>query len=123
MRWRNRSHAACLFRHAVASFHDVLSRPAVDVYRTRYGWLAKFDLPGVRPEDIELQVEGRRLALRGVRRDWLLEEGCHYHSLEITYSPFERHLEFPADLRHARMTTEYQAGMLLVRIHTEEERP
>ena len=123
MRWRNHSRTACLFRHAAASFHEVIWRPAVDVYRTRYGWLAKFDLPGVRPQDLDVTVEGRRLILRGVRRDWLLEEGCHYHSLEITYSPFERHLEFPTDLQQARLSTEYQAGMLLVRIQPEEERP
>src|ERR671936_2664726 len=122
MRWLSRSHPACLFLHAADSFHDVIWRPAVDTYRTRHGWLAKFDLPGVRPEDIQLLVEGRCLSLRGIRRDWLLEEGCHYHSLEITYSPFERHLEFPTDLQHARLTTDYQAGMLLVRIQTEEER-
>lgn len=113
----------CMFVQAADAFHEVAWRPAVDVYRTRSGWVAKFDLAGIRVEDIQLQVQGRTLRVAGVRRDWLLEEGCHYHSLEITYSAFERTLEFPADLSRAAITTEYRAGMLLVRIQSEEESP
>jgi HSP20 family protein len=121
--WRSRCGASCFFLPAAERFREVVWSPAADIYRTRAGWLAKFDLPGVRPEDIEVQVLGPRLSVTGVRRDWLLEEGCHYHSLEISYSPFERVLEFPESLDPALIHTEYQAGMLLVRIELEEERP
>jgi HSP20 family protein len=112
-----------LFWPAAEAFHEVGWRPAVDIYRTRTGWLAKFDLAGVRPEDVRLQVRGPCLSIQGVRRDWLLEEGYCYHSLEITYSQFERQIEFPVNLERASITTEYQWGMLLVRIQPEEERP
>jgi HSP20 family protein len=94
----------------------------VDVYRTRSGWLAKFDLAGIRLEDLQVRVQGRCLSVEGVRRDSFFEEGCHYHSLEISYSQFERQLEFPVDLSQAQISTDYQAGMLLVRIETEKER-
>jgi HSP20 family molecular chaperone IbpA len=86
------------------------------------GWLAKFDLAGVRPEDIRLEVQGHTLRVQGTRRDCTLEEGCHHHRLEIAYSEFERQVEFPISLEQARITTEYQAGMVLVRIQTEGER-
>jgi HSP20 family protein len=108
-----------VFLPAAGAYQDLVWRPAVDIYRTRTGWLAKFDLAGVRLEDIHLDVEGRRLTLRGLRRDWLVQEGCHYHSLEIAYSRFERGIDFPADLGQARISTDYQAGMLLVRINME----
>jgi HSP20 family protein len=122
--WRRyRSKPACLFLPAAAAFANVGWRPAVDVYRTRTGWLAKFDLAGVRLEDIQLQVEGRTLCVEGVRRDYALEEDCYYHCLEIAYSHFERCVDFPTSLEQAVITTEYQAGMLLVRIQTEGERP
>ena len=120
---RRRSEHACFFLPAAASFAEVGWRPAVDVYRTRAGWLAKFDLAGVRPEDIRLHVEGQSLRVRGIRRDYELEEGCCYHRLEIAYNQFERHVEFPMSLEQADITTEYQAGMLLVRIQTERKRP
>src|SRR5262245_42399710 len=65
-------------------------QPATDVYRTRDGWLVKFDLAGVRPEDIHVTVSGRELTVVGVRRDFCLDEGCYHYTMEITYSRFER---------------------------------
>jgi HSP20 family protein len=123
MRRSHRSEPSCFFWPAATSFVGAGWQPAVDVYRTRTGWLAKFDLAGVRPEDIRLQVEGRTLRVQGIRRDCTLEQGCYHQRLEIAYSQFERHLEFPVSLEQACLTTEYQAGMLLVRIHTEGEGP
>jgi HSP20 family protein len=120
---RRRSEPSCFFWPAATAFAGAGWQPAVDVYRTRTGWLAKFDLAGVQPEDIHLQVEGPILRVHGVRRDWTLEQGCHHHRLEIAYSQFERHLEFPVSLEQASLSTEYQAGMLLVHIRVEGERP
>src|SRR6185369_14956005 len=50
-------------------------QPALDVYRSRTGWLLKFDLAGVRPQDIELTFAGSLLIVRGVRRDCVQARG------------------------------------------------
>ena len=50
----------------------------------------KFDLAGVRPEDVMVTVRGRRVSVSGVRRDLMVEEGCSYYSMEISYNRFER---------------------------------
>jgi HSP20 family molecular chaperone IbpA len=118
-----RGESACLFWPAAGAFLEVTWRPAADIYRTPGGWLAKFDLAGVRPEEVRVEVHGRCLSVQGVRRDWVIEEGCHYHSLEIVYSPFERRLEFPVSLEQASIRTEHQFGMFLVRVLLGEERP
>ena len=110
-----------LFVPVAERFREVSWRPAVDVYQTRRGWLLKFDLAGVRPDDIRLTADGRRLSVSGVRRDCFREDDCCFHRMEIAYSPFERTLELPCNLESARITTEYQYGMLLVRIETEAE--
>src|SRR5262245_31042883 len=110
-----------LFLPAARRLEQVPWSPPVDVYQTRTGWLVKFDLAGVRTEDIRLAARGRRLRLEGCRRDTCVAEGhCHYH-MEIAYNCFERSLELPCDLDQAHITTEYRDGMLLVRIRTEEE--
>jgi HSP20 family protein len=108
-----------LFLPVAERFHEPLWQPSVDVYRTRKGWVVKFELAGVRPEDIEVTVAGTHLTVRGSRRDWLSEEGCSHYRMEISYSHFERTLELPCDLGKARVTTEYDCGLLLVRIETE----
>ena len=60
-------------------------RPSVDVYRGEAGWLVKCDLAGVRPQDIETTIRGRKLTISGIRRDMHLVEGHRAYSLEITY--------------------------------------
>jgi HSP20 family protein len=94
-------------------------QPPADVYRTRDGWLVKFDLAGVRPQDIEVSVSGPHLCVRGTRRDWCLEEGCHHYLMEISYSEFERCIDLPGNLDQACIRTEFREGMLLVRIQRE----
>jgi HSP20 family protein len=92
--------------------------PAVDIYRSRDGWLLKADLAGVDREDIAVEVKGHQLRIRGVRRDWCLEEGCHHYRMEIAYSCFERRIELPDDLDDSTIASEFRAGMLLIRITT-----
>ena len=70
-------------------------QPPVDVYRSPRGWLLKFDLAGVRPEDVQVRIAGSRVTVSGVRRDWILEQGYSYHSMEISYNRFERVIELP----------------------------
>ncbi len=106
---------------------DAPWKPNVDVYRTRTGWLVKFELAGVRAEEIDLQVLGNRMTLRGQRRDTVLE-ACQkagepspvQHRMEIACCRFERTLELPCDLKQADITTEYRDGLLLVRINPKQ---
>lgn len=90
----------------------------MDIYRVADSWLVKFDLAGVRSSDIQVKVCGRMLTVSGRRRDWVVEEShpCSAYSMEITYSQFERTLEFPAEIEHLHFSTEYRDGMLLVRL-------
>lgn len=103
------------------SWHQVHWTPPVDVYRTRQGWLLKFDLAGVRPGDIQLTVSGKGLTVRGRRRDWVVEESgpCSAYLMEITYSPFERTVELPCELEPMHIATDYRDGMLLVHLDAE----
>ena len=93
--------------------------PSADVYRTRDGWIVKFDLAGVRLEDVTISIRGRRVSVAGFRRDSIVEEGCSYYSMEISYNRFQRTIEMPSNLDNARVTVEARDGILLVRMVTE----
>ena len=45
-----------VFGSALNRSSEACWRPAADIYRTRTGWLIKYDLAGVRPEDIEITL-------------------------------------------------------------------
>ena len=90
--------------------------PSVDVYRVPGGWLLKFELAGVPPEDVSVAVGGSRVIVRGARLDRCVDTGCSVHQLEITYSTFERAVELPDELDPAAVRCEFRHGMLLVRV-------
>jgi HSP20 family protein len=95
---------------------DACWRPAADTYRTRTGWLIKYDVAGVKTADIEVTVRGSQITIRGFRRDWRPEEGCSHYSMEISYNRFERTVELPCDLEGAEVKIEGREGILLVRL-------
>ncbi len=91
--------------------------PAADVYRTRDGWLLKFELAGVSLEDIRVHAHGSAITVAGVRRDLTAEENCCcQYSMEIPYSRFERTIHLPCNVDQARLDVEYRNGILLVRL-------
>lgn len=96
-------------------------RPLADVYRSREGWVVKFELPGVGREDVQVVIQGCRLMVSGIRRDWVLEQGCAYHAMEIPYGRFERTVELPCGMEPQRFQLEFRDGLLLVRVATEGE--
>jgi HSP20 family protein len=92
-------------------------QPRADVYRMPGGWLVKFELAGVRPEDVRLEAHGSTLLVQGTRRDEsCLCEGLCCHRLEIAYSRFERILELPGLSDAVEIAASYHDGMLTVRI-------
>src|SRR5437660_4987331 len=95
--------------------------PAADVYRTDDGWIVKVDLAGIRPGDIEITLDGRVLRISGSRRDGTCGEGISHYQLEITYSRFEKMIQFPRSIDHATIERDYRDGLLILRLREQEE--
>lgn len=91
-------------------------QPSVDVYRAGTAWLVKFDLAGVRKEDIQVTLDANRLVVRGIRRDLTILDGQRAYSMEIDYNQFERVVELPVNVETARFASDYRDGMFLVSI-------
>ena len=97
--------------------------PPVDVYGMRDGWLVRFDLGGVLRNALQLTVSGRRLTVRGRRREWCIEQGAASSacSMDISCSDFERTVDLPGDLENLRVITDCRDGMLLVQLVAQTE--
>jgi HSP20 family protein len=93
-----------------------LWNPAADVYRSAAGWVVKVDLAGICADELELQVSESSLRIRGCRRDTFFEEGFSYQQMEITYSRFEKTIEFPCLIEEASITHDYRDGFLIVKL-------
>ncbi|HVS21657.1 MAG TPA: Hsp20/alpha crystallin family protein [Pyrinomonadaceae bacterium] len=95
--------------------------PAADVYRTHDGWIVKVDLAGIKADDVEISIDGPLLHISGLRRDSICGEGVSHYQLEITYSRFEKTIQFPRSIEHASVLRDYHDGLLILRLHEEEE--
>jgi HSP20 family protein len=89
--------------------------PAADVYNTPDGWIVKIELAGVAAEDLEIEIEGNTLYIAGIRRDKTCRgDGFSYHQMEITYSRFEKNLQFPDVIEGAKLEHDYTDGLLFI---------
>ncbi len=90
--------------------------PSADVYRTPSGWLVKVELPGVQPDEVEVELVGRELSVRGVRRDMDTKHCVECFQMELIYSRFERKILLPRDLGNTEVDCEFANGLLLIRL-------
>ena len=95
--------------------------PAADVYETPDGWLVKVELAGVSAEDIEISIQGNVLYIAGCRKDRSCAAGIHYRQMEITYSHFEKTLQFPASIEGATIEHNFENGLLLINLWKVED--
>ena len=98
-----------------------LWNPAADVYRTHDGWVVKVDLAGVKSEDIQVTLDDTFLRVSGLRRDSFCGEGISHYQLEITYSRFEKIIQFPCSIEDATVERDYRDGLLVLRLRENEE--
>jgi HSP20 family protein len=110
------NHLSMLYSTVAEPAREISWRPAADVYRTRDGWLLKFELAGVQLDDVRVATSGSGIIVNGVRRDQLAEQDCCHYSMEISYSRFERTVHLPCSLDSAKLDVAYENGILLVRV-------
>jgi HSP20 family protein len=91
--------------------------PAVDVAFSADPPMAivTAELAGVSIEDLDLEIEGRRLILSG-RRDPVAIEGDVYQQIEIERGPFRRVIELGAEVIAERAKARYEDGLLRVEL-------
>lgn len=93
-----------------------LWNPAADVYRSEEGWIVKLDLAGVCSDELEIEIQDARLRIRGCRKDTVYREGFVCQQMEITYSRFEKTIEFPAPIEGASLKHDYRDGFLIINL-------
>lgn len=76
----------------------------------------RFEVAGVRGEDLRVNVEGSTLRLRGVRRTPSSEAIDRLQQMEISFGPFEREIMIEARFDPDAVRARLEDGFLEVRI-------
>jgi HSP20 family protein len=86
--------------------------PAADVRRDGETWNVCVALPGISPEDVNIEVVGRTLKLRAQRQVTAVEDKAEAVIREIPYGRFEREFTLPEDIDVKHVKASYRHGML-----------
>lgn len=89
--------------------------PPINVFRDPNGnVVVRAELPGLRPEDITVTCEQRRLTISGERKPESAENG--YHRRERPYGRFSRSIQLPADSDIDRAAAKFNQGVMTLSI-------
>lgn len=88
--------------------------PAVDVFEEADSIRITAEVPGVKPEDIEISVEGNLLTIRGTKEQEAEERTERVHRYERMYGVFERTFTLPASVDPQSIKASYDNGVLTV---------
>jgi HSP20 family protein len=95
--------------------------PPVNVLQDAEGsYVVRFEVPGVSPEDINIESQGRTLTLSGKREASTSPNGS-FHRRERGAGQFSRSFQFPTDLDLGQAQASHKQGMLTIRIPKRED--
>jgi len=94
--------------------------PAVDILETENDLVVKADLPDLRLEDIDVQVENQTLSIKGERRFEKEATEKGYHRIERSYGSFMRSFAVPNSVDTDRVSADYKNGVLSVKLPKKE---
>jgi HSP20 family protein len=88
--------------------------PALNVSETEDEIRVEAELPGIKPEEVDVNVHGDVLTITGERKAEQEDKGRSYHRIERRYGQFVRSLQLPAEVDAGKVSAVYEKGMLIV---------
>jgi HSP20 family protein len=95
--------------------------PAVDVLESKESYLIRAELPGMKREDIKVEVKDGTLVLSGERKSENPAEGVEYRHAERVAAKFWRSFSLPETVKQDAIEATYKDGILEIRVPKAEE--
>lgn len=106
-----------------STFGGTMNLPTCDVCETEKDYVLEFDLPGVKKDEINIEVVGNQIVVSGERRQEEREEGKQ-HRMERRYGSFQRVFTMTDEIDADKIEADYSDGVLTVVVpKSEEARP
>ena len=95
--------------------------PAVDVLRENGNLVVRADIPGIKPEEVKIEVEDDILRVSGEHEERKQEKDKHYVRRERRYGSFYRSIELPRGVKAKDIKAKTHDGVVEVTIPIPEE--
>ena len=95
--------------------------PRLNVSENESGYEVTVDLPGLKPEDVAVELHENQLTISGKREKEKEEKGKTFHRVERHYGEFRRVISVPTPVDEAKISADYRNGVLNVLLPKSEK--
>ena len=95
--------------------------PPVDILESKDAYLIRAELPGMKKEDFNLEVNDGTLTLSGERKPEGLSNDVEYHRTERVHGRFSRSFYLPQTVKQDGIKATYREGILEIHVPKVEE--
>lgn len=97
------------------------SVPAVDMYQTDNDVVVKAALPGIKADEVQINITGEVLTLKGEVKQSEETREKAYHIREQRWGAFERSIILPTDVVADKAKADFENGILTITLPKAEE--
>ncbi len=90
--------------------------PRVDVYEDNGNVVAEFELPGIEPKNIDVEVKNDMLKVEAKGEQKTEEKKKGYYRKEMSRGYFRRVIPLPVDVQESKAVADYEKGVLKVTV-------
>lgn len=94
--------------------HKVM--PVLDIAETEDAVEITAEMPGVKPEDLEVSISDETLILKGQKSDSREDRGKDWHHVERSFGSFRRHVPLGFAPKDGKVDARLAGGVLTLRI-------
>jgi HSP20 family protein len=98
-----------------------LSSPAIDMYQTDDEVVVKAALPGFKADEVQINVTGDVLTLRGETKHEEEQKDKAWHIREHRWGSFERSVALPTEVTADKAVADFENGILTITLPKAEE--
>jgi len=88
--------------------------PLINLTEDKDNYYVRAELPGVKGEELDIQVTGNNLGISGERKIAAEEKGARYHRREREAGRFSRMIGLPGDINSDKVNAKIENGILTV---------
>ena len=94
--------------------------PPVDIYEDAHQLVLKLEVPGIKQEALDVNVENQTLTVKGERKFENDEKQENFHRIERRYGSFVRTFTLPQTVDTGSVKASYDAGVLTISLAKKE---
>ena len=95
--------------------------PALDLTEVDGGYQIKLDVPGMKAEDINIDINGDLVTVTGERKVEKEEKGEKFHRVERQFGAFSRTVRLPFAVKEDKVDAQLKEGVLTLKLPKTDE--